>query len=220
MTREQETPEHRSARFAQCNKAGMIRPEQVELIAKNCFECHLMYKHEDVVNKGGHHAGSAEFELVSWLHGEIDHNLFIDPKKNAEAPSLWMERYKKTPKERDRVLYVVGKLAGLEVSLRNVADSTKEDAFSHAMAGHARDFRDDLSDIHDATQLPGIGKVLEEFAKFKRKIKPDNKEPLTTFANMVSQTTADFVKNHDGSKLAKVDSLIPTSPRGKRYRPE
>src|SRR5262249_10840080 len=159
-----------AARFELCDKAGMIRPDRTYLVARNCYHCHLMTGQEAVVNKGGHHAGSAEFELVSWLHGEVDHNLFLDPKKNPRAPSLWMDRYKRTPKERDRVLYVVGKLAGLEVALRNVADSQVEGTFSHAMGGHARDYRDDLSDIRDATSLPEIGRVIEEFNKFRRKI--------------------------------------------------
>src|SRR5262249_40255203 len=142
-----------------------------------------------------------------------------DPKKNPRAPSLWTDRYKKTPKERDRVLYIVGKLAGLEVSLRNVADSKVEDAFSHAMGGHARDYKDDLSDIRDAAKLPEIGKVIEEFNTLRRKIVPGNKAALTAFADMVSQTALDLVKNHDGSKLAGVDSLIPTNVRGKRFNP-
>ena len=179
-------------RFAACDKDGMIRPERVYLIARNCFECHFMYKHENVVNKAGHHAGSAEFELVSWIHGEIDHNLFMDPKKNPPHTSLWMERYKKTPKERDRVLYIAGKLAGLEVALRNVAESTTENNFSQAMAGHARDLHDDLSDINQCATLPEIGKVLEEYTKFRRKIRPNNKAALNTFADLVAQDGPGF----------------------------
>jgi len=220
VTREQETAEHRAMRFALVDKAGMIRPDRDYLLARNCLECHLMVGHEDVVNKGGHHAGSAEFELVSWTHGEVDHNLFIDPKVNAKAPSLWMWRTKKTAAERDRVLYVVGKLAGMEVALRNVAASKTESSFSHAMAGHARDFHDDLSDINDAAKLPEIEAIVKQFDKYRRKVVPGNKAELTKFADTVAQTGIAFVKNHDGSKLAGLDSLIPTNVRGKRYVPK
>jgi hypothetical protein len=220
ITRETETPEHRAMRFELVDKAGMMRPERDYLIARNCFECHLMYQHGDVVNKAGHPAGNSEFELVSWLHGEVDHNLFIDPKKNPKAPSLWMWRYKKTPQERDRVLYVAGKLAAMEVALRNVANATKETPFSQAMMGHARSYRDDLSDINDAAMLPEIHKVLEEFRKIKRNIRPGHKDELNAYAELVSQTGLDFVKKHDGSKLSGVDSLLPTDVRGKRYNPE
>jgi hypothetical protein len=220
VTREQETEEHRKMRFELCDKAGMIRPERAYLLARNCLQCHMMTGHENVVSVAGHHAGSAEFELVTWTNGEVAHNLFIDPKVNAEAPSLWMWRYKKNPKERNRVLYVVGKLAAMEVVLRNVANAKSDGSFSFAMAGHARDYRDDLSDIRDATMLPGVAKVIEEFNKQKRKVKPDNKAALLTLADLVSETALDIAKNQDGSKLGGVDSLMPTSNKGKRYKPE
>ena len=87
------------------------------------------------------------------------------------------------------------------------------------MAGHARDYKDDLSDIKDASKLEEIGKIVDEFNKLRRKIVPGNKAALTAFADMVSQTALDLVKNHDGSKLAGVDSLVPTNVRGKRFNP-
>jgi Cytochrome c554 and c-prime len=220
VTRDMETADHLKMRFEMSDKAGMVRPERVYLLARNCYACHLMSGHQDVVDKGGHHAGSAEFELVSWLHGEVSHNLFIDPTKNADAPSLWMTRSGKTSKERNRVLYIVGKLAGLEVSLRNVAEATKEDSFAHAMAGHARDYHDDLADIGDAAKLDDLSNIADEISKMRRKLKPDNKEELLKLADRVSKTALDLVKNHDGSKLSGVDSLIPKNMKGDRYQPK
>lgn len=220
LTRDQETPEHRQMRFEMVDKAGMVRPERIYLLARNCYQCHLMAGHQDVVDQGGHHAGSGEFELVSWLHGEVDHNLFIDPTKNPPAPSLWMTRSGKTEKERNRIMYVVGKLAGLEVSLRNVAESTKEDAFAHAMAGHARDYREDLSDIADAGSLDDVGDIADEVGKMRRKLRPDNKEELLKVADKVQKVALDLVKNNDGSKLGGIDSLIPKNVKGNRYVPK
>jgi hypothetical protein len=220
LTRDQETDKHREMRFELCDQAGMVRPERTYLLAKNCFACHLMQDHETVVNKSGHHAGSSDFELVSWIHGEVDHNLFIDPKTNALAPSLWMARTKKTAKERDRVLYIVGKLAGLEIALRNVAASTSEDSFSHAMAGHARDYGLDISDIADATKLPEMSDIADGMNRLRRKLQPANKQALTKFADTVAQTAIEFVKSHDGSKLSGADSLLPTDQKGSRYQPK
>jgi hypothetical protein len=223
VTREQETPEHRAKRFETCDKAGMVRPERVYEIARNCVDCHLMARHGDVVNKsGGHPAGTSNFELVSYTHGEVDHNLFIDPMKNALAPSLWMARYKKTPAERNRVLYIAGKLAGMEVAVRNLADATKETAFSQAMAGHARGFHDDLSDITSSATLPEINDLLKEYRKIKFKLRANHKDVLVPFADRVAQVGLEFVKNHDGSKLDGLDQngLIPTNVFGKRYNPE
>jgi hypothetical protein len=179
-----------------------------------------MLGHGDVVNKAGHPAGNGDFEVVSWLHGEVDHNLFIDPMKNALAPSLMMARYKISPQERNRVLYIAGKLAAMEIALRNVANATKETPFSQAMSGHARSYGDDLSDINDSVSLPEIRKIHEEFRKLRRKLQPTNRAELTAFADRVAQTGLEFVHTHDGSKLAGVDSLIPTTIRGKRYQPQ
>jgi len=87
------------------------------------------------------------------------------------------------------------------------------------MAGHVRSYRDDLSDINNAVRLPELEKVLEEFAKTQSKLRPNNQAELTAFADMVATTGLDFVKRHDGSKLAAIDSLIPTKRMGIRYKP-
>lgn len=218
-TREQETAEHRDQRYAFVDSAGMIRPARVYLMARNCYQCHYMAGYGDVVDKGGHHSGSMAFELVSWEQGEIAHNLFLDPTVNAHAPSLWNARTGKPPAEHRRVVFVAGKLAGMEVALRNLAASTSEGIFSQAMAGHVRSYRDDLSDINAAVALPEIKKVLEEFAKTQSKLRPNNQADLTAFADLVARAGLDFEKRHDGSQLAAIDSLIPTKRMGIRYKP-
>ncbi len=50
----------------------MIRLHAIYDLAKTCYGCHVVPQ-EDLVNKGGHRAGSA-FELVSWSQGEVLHN--------------------------------------------------------------------------------------------------------------------------------------------------
>ena len=85
---------------------------------------------EDLQTKTDHPKGSANFELASWVAGDVAHNLFLDAKKNADAPSLWMDETKRTPAERKRLLYVLGQMADLEVSLRNLAAASADDAYS------------------------------------------------------------------------------------------
>ena len=89
VTREMETPEHKKTRHEAEDAAGMVRPAQMYALAKNCFGCHTV-PNESLQTKTDHPKGTASFELVSLVSGDVAHNLFLDPKKNAEAPTLWM----------------------------------------------------------------------------------------------------------------------------------
>ncbi len=62
----QESAAEIAARWEKSEAGGMIRPNALYRLAQNCFSCHLVPQ-EDLVNIGGHTAGS-KFELVSWLH--------------------------------------------------------------------------------------------------------------------------------------------------------
>src|SRR5262249_21203080 len=116
---------------------------------------------------------------------------------------------------------VAGKLAGLEIAVRNLANATKETSFSQAMAGHARSYQDDLSDINSAVPLPEVAEVLKEFRKVRFKLRANQKDLLQPFAEMVFRTGMEFAKMHDGSKLGGLDEnqLIPTVRMGTRYKP-
>ena len=78
IKKEQETSAHRKQRIAMIRKAGMINPSDLYGVANNCYECHLV-PNEKLVNIGGHKAGS-NFELVSWLQGEVRHNFTYSNK--------------------------------------------------------------------------------------------------------------------------------------------
>src|SRR5713101_4798624 len=72
VTREQETPAHKKQRLEQSAAKGMLRPDQIYLVAANCYQCHTV-PNEKLVNVGEHKPGS-NFELLSWLQGEVRHN--------------------------------------------------------------------------------------------------------------------------------------------------
>ena len=83
----------------------MIRPSSLYRLAKNCYSCHVVPQ-EDLVNKGGHPAGSA-FELVSWSQGEVRHNTWHSKgKENVPASAA-----------RKRMLYLVGLGVELETGI-------------------------------------------------------------------------------------------------------
>ena len=73
VTRDAESPEHRQERVANAIKHGMQNPANVYLIARSCFNCHTV-PNEELVNVGGHIAGSQDFDLVAWSQGIIRHD--------------------------------------------------------------------------------------------------------------------------------------------------
>jgi hypothetical protein len=225
LTRNQETAEHKQQRHADIDKVGMIRPARMYALAKNCLRCHAV-PNEELVNTAKHHAGSADFELVSWVSGDVAHNLFRDPTKkqvdapavaNAEAPTLWMAETGGTPEKRKRLLFVLGKLADLEVSLRNLAAAKAEGEYSQAMAGRARKAGGDLSDIMPI--VPELEPAVTAFGKIRLlKLKPGSKEVLDV-ADTVAKTAQTVEEKHDGSKLRDLDAVLPKKGKNNRFEP-
>ena len=157
------------------------------------------------------------FELASWVAGDVAHNLFLDPKKNADAPSLWMDETGRKPAERKRLLYVLGQMADLEVSLRNLAAAAEDGAYSHALADRVKKAAGNLDDIKDL--VPELKPVLDEYKKIKLKLKPANKDVLLPVADKVAAAALDVEKNQDGSKLDALDDVIPKMGNGPRFDP-
>ena len=92
-----DTAAKKEKRVADSKAAGMLYPDAVHAVAENCYSCHII-TNEKLVNVGGHPAGSTDFELASWLSGEVRHNFFASKgKTNAD-----------TPLNRKRVLHIVG----------------------------------------------------------------------------------------------------------------
>ena len=181
-------------RLAKAVKIGMLRPGDIYKVAANCFSCHTVPE-EKLVNTGGHKAGS-DFELVSWLSGEVRHNLQkSNGKVNAEIPA-----------ERRRLLYVLGRSLDLEYSVRGLASATMDGAYAQAMIARVNAAKAHLTEIEKATSLPEVQAILD--AVVAGELKPANADSLTKIADTVA-ANAIKLSNSDGSKWAAVDPLIP-----------
>jgi hypothetical protein len=216
LTREEETPDHKKMRHKLVKERGMLRPAQVYAMAKACLGCHTV-PNEQLINVAGHKNGSANFELSSWVAGDVAHNLFLDPTKNAQAPSLWMAETGRTPTERKRMLYLLGQLADLEVSLRNLAVARKEGAFSQAMANRIKLAAGNLDDIKEI--VPELVTLADAYKKIKLKLKPQHHEALLKVADKVAGVADTVETKHDGTKLKELDDVIPKAGNGVRYVP-
>ena len=192
----QETPAEVAARWADSEKAGMIRPKNMYRLAKNCYSCHVVPQ-EKLVNTGGHPAGS-KFELVAWSQGEIRHNIWYSPDgKNMEASQ-----------ERKRLMYVVGMAVELETALRAVGKATERQIYAVAMARRAAAARKSMDAI--AKALSGVPEVAA-IAKdgHEAGLKLNNDAELSAAADKIATQTKALVAKYDGSTFGAVDSMLP-----------
>jgi hypothetical protein len=181
--------------LADAVKLGMLRPGDYYHVAANCFSCHTVPE-EKLVNVGGHKAGS-DFELVSWLSGEVLHNLQKSAGKVNEE----------IPVERRRMLYVIGRALDLEYSLRGMAAASGEGAYSKAMLDRINAAKERLDAIAKASDLPEVKKMLATVNAAD--LKPGNADAINKMAGAIGEISSSLAQSQDGSKLAALDPLIP-----------
>jgi hypothetical protein len=191
-----ETKAEEVARWKLSDSKGMIRPRAIYQLAKNCYGCHVVPQ-EDLVNKGGHQAGS-DFELVSWSQGEVLHNTwYSEGKDNVPASAA-----------RKRMLYLIGLGVELETALRAIGKATARKPYAFEMAARADRARKQLAAAAKvAPNVPEIARMVE-FA-YSAGLKLNNEPSLTAAADGVSKLLGSVTEKYDGSTMAGLDSLIP-----------
>ncbi|GAB5451208.1 MAG: multiheme c-type cytochrome [Halioglobus sp.] len=191
-----ESAAQKATRIAASQKAGQIRPAQINEIASNCLTCHTV-PNEKLVNVGGHPAGS-DFELVSWSQGEVRHNLFWS---NGETN-------KEITPERKRLLFVVGHATDLEFSLRALAKSTEAGTFRSAMADRVKNAMAEVKNINAKINSSELASVISAAGSIDPAATPDAGK-ISAAADKIQSAVAAFTKANDGSKLAALDALVP-----------
>jgi Cytochrome c554 and c-prime len=201
-TEKTESKAEAEARLKLADSKGMIRPSALYQLAKNCYSCHVVPQ-EDLVNKGGHAAGSA-FELVSWSQGEVRHNTWHSKgKQNVPASAA-----------RKRMLYLVGLGVELETGLRAVSRATARRRYAFEMAKRVDRARKQLAAAAKAVpNVPEIAKMVEY--AYSAGLKLNNERFLTAAADGVSKLLVSVTEKYDGSTLAGLDSLIPAPDKFK-----
>jgi Cytochrome c554 and c-prime len=195
-TEKTESKEEADARIKLADSKGMIRPPSLYQLAKNCYSCHVVPQ-EDLVNKGGHKAGSA-FELVSWSQGEVRHNTWYSKGKDNVLANA----------ARKRMLYLVGLGVELETGLRSVSRATARKPYAFEMAKRVDRARKQLAEAAKAAPgVPEIGTMVK-FA-YSAGLKLNNESYLTSAADGVSKAITSITEKYDGSTMAGLDSLIP-----------
>jgi hypothetical protein len=180
----------------------MIRPRSFYLLAKNCYACHVVPQ-EDLVNKGGHKAGSA-FDLVAWSQGEVLHNTWYSKgRENVPANAA-----------RKRMLYLIGLGVELETALRAIGKATVRKTYAFEMAKRADQARKQLAAAAKAApNVPEIAKIVE--LSHSAGLKLNNERALTAAADGVSKQLASMAETYDGTTMGGLDSLIPAPDKFK-----
>lgn len=193
---ETETKAEKDQRWKLAETKGMIRVGAIYQLAKNCYGCHVVPQ-EDLVNKGGHRAGSA-FELVSWSQGEVLHNTWYSKgKENVPAHAT-----------RKRMLYLVGLGVELETSLRAVGKATVRKPYAFLMAQRVDRARKQLAIAAKALpNVPEIAKMVE--LSHSAGLRLNNERLLTTAADEISKLIVSVTEKYDGSTMSGLDTLIP-----------
>jgi hypothetical protein len=205
VTQAAESAEHKKKRILQSVAAGMNRPDQIAPLATQCFRCHNIPQ-EKLINVGGHPPGK-NFELVSWLEGEVRHN-FLDGKTNVEDSPA-----------RKRVLYIVGQGLALETSLNDLTLATEKAPFAVSMARRAAAATANLKRVDEAVKIAEVEQMLATAEKAELKL--NNQAALHAAADQVGVSVTRFAASNDGANLAAVDALIPDPSHyaGKVYQP-
>ena len=195
-TKESETEAHKAQRLAECEQLGMRNTRDFYSIASSCFNCHTV-PNEQLVNVGGHKAGTSEFELVTYSQGMIRHNFLRgNNQKNVES----------TP-EKLRLMYLVGLIADLEYSTRATAKATSKTKYGLTVANRAAEKAVKLFELQQKLNHQDLEEVLKAFAPAELRV--NNESQLTDIANQIRVIGKRFAKTNDGSRLAAVDDYLP-----------
>ncbi len=202
ITRLTESPEHRRLRIANSVNAGMRNPSNVYSVAQSCLRCHTTAD-EELVNVGGHSAGSLDFEFVSWSQGMVRHNFVRSDGKSNEVSSP----------ERVRVMFVAGMIAELEASLRATAKATKKATYGVTAAKRAARAGARLKSVTAKVDVSTLNEIVTVFDSVTLKL--NNAVELTAAADQIAKLGFTFAAQNDGLALSPLSGFIPNSDRFK-----
>ena len=214
-------------------KSGMIRPDMTYKLINNCYECHTI-GNKDLINKTAEldnpHAAGSEFEIVSWLSGEVRHNFQgTDPDNPVN---------KKMSIEEKRYLYVSGKILFTEHALKalSLAEFPKNEddepsRFYDEMKSRVEIGLSEIIEINEILEsaVPELKVLSENITPVTEKIGEDllKKADLST-SNFSGKTLVgylkimnrEFLKNsHNHAALSKLDeTLNDLEPQGNSYK--
>ena len=182
VKKNQETAAHKKERYANMQKLGMIRPDNIYGWAKNCYNCHIVAK-EKLVNKGGHKAGS-KFKLFKRSQDKIRHTDKATGKK-AELIKL------------------IGYAVELEMSLAAVGEASGGNKYSDKMIERAKNALANLKKANASIKRPEITTVIAIASSAN--IAAGNASGLNPVSAAISVAARIAVEDEMNYRYAKLD---------------
>ncbi|MEM8930261.1 MAG: multiheme c-type cytochrome, partial [Acidobacteriota bacterium] len=194
-----ESAEHRAQRLAASVAAGLRRPSNLYAVASSCYGCHTV-PNEKLVNVGRHSVGSADFDLVERLGGEVKHNV-LDSFLNGDG-TVNADR----PPEHQRRLAVMSRALAVEHSLRGLAAATENGVYLKAMQRRLRGAVTELRSIGQAADLPEIEAMVQAVKAVPSRL--GHRDAQLAAADQVAEQAKRFLDRHDGTRLPALDPLV------------
>ena len=199
---DQESAEHRERRIEASVEAGMLRPEgDLYAVAANCFECHTVPM-EELVNTGGHKAGSGSFDLVKWSD-EIRHN-FVHRQWGEQGGN------REPSQPRKRAMLLVDRILDYEYGIRGVAVATEEGSYHKAMERRTTEAYKELDAIARIVDIPELEEIVRLGAGLG--YAPGNEGELLEAADRIRDLARDFTPALESMDLAALDPLLQGAP--------
>ncbi len=231
--REHETYEHYSQRQLRIENAGLRRSSNLYAMTKRCYDCHVLG--DEALSKAGHAHGEG-FEMVAKSLGEVRHNFALNEHVNEKAASLWLDPFRhgqgRSVTGRLRVMFLLGQMVDLEVSLRNLARASEENDFSDAMCSRiedayellAEDVVEEIDEMdEEKAEEAGNSSILDrpEFTEIKaviavvepiwEKLDDDgfNKEEASLYIQAADAIAIEAIRfgKRNGNQLGAIDEL-------------
>jgi len=182
VKKKQETAAHKKQRYAELEKLGMIRPSNIYGWAKNCYACHIVAK-ENLVNKGGHKAGS-DFKLFERSQGDILHT-------------------DKATDEKADLIKLIGFSVELEMSLRAVGEASAGNNYSNKMVERAKKALSNLKKANSSVKKSEISSIIK--MADSTDIKAGNSSNLNRVSDAISVAARIAVEDEMGYRFANLD---------------
>lgn len=194
--KEDESPEHRQMRIQLSIENGMRHPSKLHLIARSCYECHIVDDVE-LLTKTEHPVFTHDFDMIRWSQGQMRHNFYrTQGKSNAlsEPPRL-------------RLMYLADLVAGLEFGFVAIAElNENREAKNKLVTQTLRR----ISNFNRAANDVGQPKLkpIEDLIRTLN-IETASPKELKSAAENIRKFSVDFFSDVDPAKLSALDRSLP-----------
>lgn len=208
----------REQRVTVSTEKGMAHPENIGMVSRSCYECHVI-DDEQLVNMAGHPAISDDFEILSWYSGEVKHNFLVS--KSGSSRKSHTDDLQPIPQERKRMLYLNGKLLHLAYSLKAVACSQdapvdKKGDFIRLSNGrytfavqHALEIDRITKDLRMVLKKLSIPQYADALAIVRGlSLKTGHREEIDEAAEELFRLSEVFCRENDGSGFGAIDGIL------------